>query len=83
MRFLRPLFDNGDIEIRCDGMEVAIYASERGLHELANMCLRIAKDLKTKESAHIHIADYELLTEKSMRAVIVGLRADESGDKQG
>ncbi len=67
--FSQPSFSQGELELRCEVNEVAIYATQSGLSKLAELCAALAQK-KVFESEHIHLEDYELLTPKSLKGVI-------------
>lgn len=66
-KFIEPDFRNRDIELRIVDDEVCIYATEAGLKKLMDCCKRL---LDKPEKGHIHLDDYEVLTENSLKGVI-------------
>jgi len=65
--FLRPNFLSGDIELRIDGNNVCIYATDAGLGKIISFCESL-KDAKGNK--HLHLEDYAVLTEQSLKGVI-------------
>jgi hypothetical protein len=66
-QFINPNFSKGGIEFRVVGNEVCVYATSEGLKKLSSFCEKLIDDKKT---GHIHLEDYEVLTEKSLGAVL-------------
>ena len=65
--FLRPDFSNGDIELRIEDDNVCIYATDAGLGKIISFCESL---MEAKGNEHIHLEDYAILTEKSLKGVI-------------
>jgi hypothetical protein len=72
--FRRPEFLDGEVEIRTSGDSVAICGTPHGLTRLAHLCLQLAIK-SNSESDHIHLEDYELLTNASLVATLGVFRA--------
>jgi hypothetical protein len=58
------------LEFRCSNDEVALYGTREGLMRLAQLCTEVANGPTQNGSAHLHLEDSDLLTPKSLRAVI-------------
>ncbi|GFE56724.1 hypothetical protein [Geobacter sp. AOG1] len=67
MKFIKPNFAKGEIELRVENDEVCIYATSAGLEKLASFCNEL---ISNPRKGHIHLEDYELLTENSMKGTI-------------
>jgi hypothetical protein len=65
--FTSPEFGTNHLELRCEGDEVAIYATETGLNKLIEFCRELLDD---RQIGHIHLEDYDVLTAKSLRGSI-------------
>lgn len=65
--FKKPVFRSGDIELRFENEEVCIYATARGLSRLIEFCQMLLEDPKR---GHIHMEDYEILTDTSLKGTI-------------
>ncbi len=68
--FVRPVFDGKCLELRCTDGEVCIYGNRDGMKKLSDFCLRLADLGSDKETEHIHIEDYGILTQSSLRGTI-------------
>ena len=66
-KLMEPDFKNRDVELRFVDNEVCIYATEAGLKKLIDYCKTL---LDKPEKGHIHLDDYEILTENSLKGVI-------------
>ena len=62
-RFIAPVFEKGILELRCENNEVAIYGTSEGLKKLAELIVHLADNPR---QGHVHLEDYELLTEGSL-----------------
>lgn len=67
-KFNPPDLSTGHIEARCVDREVAIYCDEHGLHVLADLCAKLIQE--EAGTHHIHVEDYQVLTEGSNTLVI-------------
>ena len=65
--FREPDFTGSDLELRCDGKEVCIYATAKGLRGLVDLCNTL---LNRPHVGHVHLEDYEILTKESLRGTI-------------
>jgi hypothetical protein len=68
-RSSRPVFDGRHIELRFENGEVCIYATRTGLERIAGFCNYLL-DHPKRGAGHVHLEDYELLTNASLRGVI-------------
>jgi hypothetical protein len=68
--FVIPRFDTGDVEFRCDKDEIMIYGTPKGPVRLAELCLKLVNRRGDESTDHIHLEDYELLTQDSLRGVL-------------
>ncbi|MBI5492887.1 MAG: hypothetical protein HY893_08150 [Deltaproteobacteria bacterium] len=66
-KFAEPDFKNRDVELRFVDNEVCIYATEAGLKKLIGYCKIL---LDKPEKGHIHLDDYDILTENSLKGVV-------------
>lgn len=73
--FKEPDFTSRDIELRFSDNEVSIYATEVGLERLVDFCKTL---LEKPEKGHIHLDDYEVLTEDSLKGVIAIFKGKKS-----
>lgn len=65
--FKKPEFKEGNIELRFQDGEVALYGTKEGFEKFIGLC----QDLMTRKAPdHIHLEDYEILTKNSTRATI-------------
>jgi hypothetical protein len=78
--FIQPDFSARDLEFRFEEGEVLVYGSQRGLTRLAEICLQIAQQLAGEDNAHVHLEDHDLLTDKSLRAVVAGFQRMGTGE---
>jgi hypothetical protein len=78
-QFRAPDFAGRNLEFRCDGEEVCIYATAEGLRRLVDLCNTL---LKRSHVGHVHLDDYEILTRDSLRGTIaiwpVGTRGQQT-----
>lgn len=65
--FRKPDFRQGQIELRCEQGEVAIYATQAGLRKLIDLCRALCEDPRR---GHLHLEDYELLTTESLKGTL-------------
>ena len=65
-----PTFSGRSVELRCDGEEVAIYATRAGLEKLMAFCQYLL-DHPERGSGHTHLEEYEVLTTASLRGTLV------------
>lgn len=66
-KFEKPEFQDGAIEFRFQEGEVAIYGTKEGFEKFMGLCQDL---IDSKKPEHIHLEDYEILTEKSFRGTI-------------
>jgi hypothetical protein len=66
--FKRPNFKERCIETRVDEEEVSIYATAEGLRKLISYCETL---LKNPNEGHIHMEDYEVLSDDSWKTTLV------------
>jgi hypothetical protein len=69
-QFKFPDFSGRSLEFRCLNDEVAIYGTREGLLRLAAFCTQLANEAVPNGADHLHLQDYEVLTQQSLRAVI-------------
>ena len=62
-RFIRPVFDTGVVELRCENDEVCIYGTPEGLTKLGGLIMRLVDNPR---EGHVHLEDYEILTDRSL-----------------
>ena len=65
--FVIPSFVDKCIELRFENNEICIYATPTGLRKLIGFCEEL---LRNPKQGHIHLEDYEVLTEASLKGVI-------------
>lgn len=65
--FTAPDFSKSDLELKCINGEVLIYGNRKGIETLANLCLEL---LKKASKEHVHLEDYQVLTETSLKGVL-------------
>lgn len=65
--FSPPDFSRGDLELRFEEDEICIYASEKGLKRLIDLCESL---IEKPGQGHIHLEDYEVLTTESLKGTI-------------
>jgi hypothetical protein len=68
--FIPPSFDTGQLELRYDDGEVVIYGTPEGLSRLSELCLKLARQSASKQTDHIHLEDYQFLTNASRPGVV-------------
>lgn len=73
-QFIRPDFNNGAIKIGFAEGEVYIYATEVGLRKLIDFCNLL---LTRHKEDHIHMEDFDVLTEDSLKGVIALFKMSE------
>ena len=66
-KFVKPDFSEKCLELRCENNEVSIYGTNGGLKRLSDLILEL---LEKPRQGHIHLEDYELLTDKSLIGAI-------------
>lgn len=66
-KFIKPDFDSGEIELRCESDGVCIYGTEVGIKKIIEFCQKL---LDKPQQGHIHLEDYSVLTEDSLRGAI-------------
>lgn len=62
-----PNFKNRHIELRFEDEEVCIYATKEGLKQIIDFCEKL---ISKPQIGHIHLEDYEVLTDESSIGVI-------------
>jgi hypothetical protein len=67
--FKKPSFEDRQIELRYDNDEICIYATRAGLERIITFCKYLLEHPK-RGSGHVHLEDYELLTNASLKGVI-------------
>lgn len=65
--FKKPNFESGEIELRYEDDEVCIYGTEAGIRKMLEFCQML---LEKPKEGHIHLEDYSVLTEDSLRGTI-------------
>jgi ABC-type histidine transport system ATPase subunit len=65
--FVPPVFQERCIELRHENGEVCIYGTKAGLKKMIDFCMTLLNDPKI---GHIHLEDYEVLSEKSLKGTI-------------
>jgi hypothetical protein len=73
-KFHIPDFSKGTLEFRHSDGEMAIYGTREGLLRLADLCTQLANGPTPNGSAHLHLEDYELLTQRSLHAASLRIR---------
>lgn len=66
-QFITPSFNDKFLEFKFENNEVCIYGTKEGLLKLSSLIEELANNPQKK---HIHLEDYELLTDKSLQAVV-------------
>ncbi|MFH0856101.1 MAG: hypothetical protein V1869_06330 [Candidatus Omnitrophota bacterium] len=66
-KFIKPDFIERHLELRYENNEVCIYGTQEGLKKLSELILKLADNPK---QGHIHLEDYQLLTDKSLIGVV-------------
>lgn len=61
--FIKPDFREKSLELRYENNEVCIYGTEEGLRKLSNLIMNL---IEKSYQGHIHLEDYEILTDKSL-----------------
>jgi len=67
MEFKKPDFSKRGLELRFEDGVVCIYATPEGLKRFISYCNELL-DKQSKE--HIHLEDYEILTNKSLKGTV-------------
>ena len=67
MDFKKPDFSKGDVELRFENGVVCIYATENGLKRIADLCLKLVEH---PGQGHMHLEEYQLLTNASKKGAI-------------
>ncbi len=62
-KFKKPIFKDKNLELRYENNEICIYATKEGLKKLSDLILNLIANPK---QGHIHLEDYEMLTDKSL-----------------
>lgn len=70
-KFEMPNFENKHLELRFEDGEVCIYATTEGLEKIIEFCNIL---LENPSKGHIHLEDYEILTDRSEKGVIALFR---------
>ena len=65
--FKKPDFRNRSLELRVENNEICIYGTKDGLHILMKLIQAL---IDKPQKGHVHLEDYELLTEKSLVGVV-------------
>jgi len=66
-KFVKPSFSKKSLELRCENNEVCIYGTNEGLKKLSDLIMGL---INKPKQGHIHLEDYELLTDKSLIGAI-------------
>jgi hypothetical protein len=66
-KFKNPIFTDGSIEFRFEDGEVALYGTREGFEKFIGLCQEL---IIRKAPDHLHLEDYEILTENSTKATI-------------
>jgi hypothetical protein len=67
-KFIPPNFQKGEVELRIgENNEIAIYGTVDGLKKIAELINHLIGNPKV---GHVHLEDYEILSENSLRGVI-------------
>jgi hypothetical protein len=69
-KFHAPDFSKGTLEFRHSDGEISVYGTREGLLRLADLCAQLAKRPTPNENDHLHLEDYDLLTQRSLQAVV-------------
>ncbi|MCK5236762.1 MAG: hypothetical protein KAR06_07235 [Deltaproteobacteria bacterium] len=72
--FKQPDFNGRDIELSLSDNEVCVYATEAGLKKLIDFCQAL---IDKPQEGHIHLEDYEVLTQDSLNGVIAVFGSNE------
>lgn len=62
-----PDFSEFDLELSIVDEEIRIFGNRRGIEKLSALCIEL---LNKSSDEHVHLEDYQLLTEKSLKGVI-------------
>ncbi len=62
-KFVKPVFKDKSLELRYENNEICIYGTKEGLKKLSDLILNLIANPK---QGHIHLEDYEILTDKSL-----------------
>ena len=65
--FKEPNFKERKLELRFENYEICIYGTKEGLQMLSDL---ISKLVQHPKQAHIHLEDYDVLTESSQVGTI-------------
>lgn len=66
-KFVRPVFKDKCLELRYESGQVFVYGTSRGLKRLSELVMSLVQKPK---QGHIHLEDYDLLTEGSLIGAI-------------
>jgi ABC-type histidine transport system ATPase subunit len=66
-KFDKPNFKDKHIELRIANGEICIYLTKTGIEKLLGYCKSL---IDKPQQGHIHLEDYEVLTEKSLKGTI-------------
>lgn len=72
--FKKPIFKNKHIEMRFEDGEVCIYATKSGLEKLSVFCKMLVTN---PQKGHLHLEDYDVLTENSLKGTIAIFTAED------
>ena len=62
-KFVEPNFSRKDLELRFENNEICIYGTKEGLKKISELIINLIEHPK---KGHIHLEDYELLTDDSL-----------------
>ena len=65
--FIKPDFSEKSLELRCENNEICIYGTKEGLKKLSDLILNL---IERPKQGHIHLEDYEILTDSSLIGAI-------------
>ncbi len=66
-KFRAPIFKDKCLELRYENAEICIYGTGKGLKKLSQLILRLVHKPKR---GHIHLEDYDLLTDDSLTGAV-------------
>lgn len=75
--FETPDFDGRILELRYEDGEICIYGSKEGLKRLAEFCQTL---VEKPQHGHIHLEDYEVLTEDSLKGTVAVFPSKQEGE---
>lgn len=73
-KFIKPDFKEKHLELRCENNEVYIYGTQEGLKKLSELILKL---IGNPNQGHVHLEDYQLLTDKSLIGVLAVFSKEE------